>query len=208
LKPPKSLTDAQLQQYADQHLQYEIDMLVWSAGILAFLVAHKAEGDLPSAINNGLLNSFALHARNLISFLYSRSRALDHATDIVLEDYIGAADVPNCLPPIPPLLEQALTKANKQAAHLSMDRLQYEKAGKEWMFIELSRQILRAFASVVAHIPTSKMHDPLRQKLSRSDFRIPRVDIQIGRGPTGQPLSITFSLRISKDGKAIEGVSA
>jgi len=74
MKPPNSLSDIQLLQYADEHLQYEIDMLIWSAGILAFLAKHTGEGYLPWAINNGLLNSYALHARNLINFLYSQSK--------------------------------------------------------------------------------------------------------------------------------------
>jgi hypothetical protein len=208
MKPPNSLSDSDLLHYADEHLQYEIDMLTWSAGILAFLAIYKAEGYLPWAINNGLLNSFALHARNLINFLYSRSMGRDFATDIVLEDYVDTDVINNHLPPISPDLQQTLTKANKQAAHLSMERIQYEQAGKEWMFIELASQILKAFASIAPHIPDSKISDTLREKLTRSGLRIPIVDIEIGKSPSGDPVSVTFSLRISRDGKKIEGVSA
>ena len=60
MKSPNSLSDSHLLQYADEHLQYEIDMLIWSAGVLAFLEQHRGEGYLPWAINNGLLNSYAL----------------------------------------------------------------------------------------------------------------------------------------------------
>ncbi len=180
----------------------------WSAGILAFLAGHQSEGYLPWAINNGLINSFAYHARNLINFLYSRSRNADYATDIVLEDYIDTDEVGDLLTPISQLLEEALTKANKQAAHLSLDRIQYEKGGKEWKFIELAKQILSAFASVTPHIPSSKISHSLRQKLTQSDFRIIIVDITTGKMPGGDPFSVKFSLRISKDGKTIESILA
>jgi len=208
MKSPHSLSDSELLHYADKHIKYEIDMLTSSAGILAFLAVHKAEGFLPWAVNNGLLNSFALHARNLVNFLYSRSKRKDFKTDIVLEDYVDADTITNYLPAISPLLEEALTKANKQAAHLSMERIQYERAGKEWMFIELSKQILKVFASIAPNIPDSKISDTLRQKLTKSGFRIPAVDISIGKSQSGDPISISFSLRISQDGKKIEGVSA
>jgi hypothetical protein len=208
MKPPNSLSDSELKQYADEHLQYEIDMLIWSAGVLAFLAAKKAEGYLPWAINNGLLNTYSLHARNLINFLYSRSKRTDYPTDIVLEDYVDANVITNSLPAITSHLEEALFKANKQAAHLSMDRIQYEQSGKEWGFIELSKQILVAFAAIAPHIPSGRISDSLRRKLTQSDFHIPIVDIEIGQSESGDSVSVTFSLRISRDGKAIEGISA
>ena len=208
MKHPNSLSDRGLLQYAEKHLQYEVDMLTWSAGILAFLAPHMAKGYLPRAINNGLLNSFALHARNLINFLYSRSKGTDYRTDVILEDYVDADIVAGSLPAITPLLEEALTKANKQVAHLSLDRIQYEQAGKEWMFIEITKQILAALASIAPHIPSGRISDSLRQKLTQSGFRIPIVDISIGELPSGAHVSATFSLRISQDGKTIKGVSA
>lgn len=207
MKPPNSLSDSELKQYADEHIQYEIDMLIWSTGILAFLAAKKAEGYLPWAINNGLLNTYSLHARNLINFLYSRSKGTDYPTDIILEDYVHADAISNSLPEITPHLEEALTKANKQAAHLSTNRIQYEQSGKEWLFIELSKQILVAFAPIAPHIPKSRISESLGRKLTQLDFRIPIVDIEIGQSESSDPVSVTFSLRISRDGKAIEGIS-
>jgi len=208
MKPPNTLTDSELLQYAEQHLLYEIDMLISSAGILAHLAGHKTDGYLAWAMNNGLLNSFALHARNLINFLYSRSTGSEYATDVVLEDYVGDQVAASNRPQITPLLEQALTKANKQAAHLSLDRIQYERAGKGWQFIELSKQILAVFRAIAPHIPESRMSEPLRQRLAQADFRIPVMDISIGRSPAGAPIPVNFLLRISRDGKSIEGISA
>lgn len=208
MKFDNQLSDKQLLEYANEHLQYEVDMLVWSAGILAFLARHMREGYLPWAINNGLLNSFALHARNLINFLYSRSIGKDYPTDIVLEDYISDEATLEHLHEKTPLLEEALIKSNKQVAHLSMERIQYEQEGKEWKFIELSKQILKAFSSIAPHVPSSRMGNDLRKKLAQSEFRIPVVDIAIGKSTIGEPISVGFSLRISQDGKEIKSVSA
>ena len=208
MEHPNSLSDSELLQYADENLQYEIDMLTWSAGLLAFLASNKTKGHLPWVINNGLLNSFALHARNLVNFLHSWSKGKDFPADIVLEDFVDAATIASYPPVISPLLEEVLTKANKQVAHLSMERIQYEQTGKEWMFIEIAKQILKAFASIAPHIPSSRLSDSLRQKLTRSDFRIPIVDISTAKLPSGAHTSVTFSLRILPDGRTIQGVSA
>lgn len=206
MKPPHSLTDTELLQYADEHLQYEVDMLTWSASILAFLVAHKEEGYLPWAMNNGLLSSFALHARNLVNFLFSRTKGKDRSTDVIVEDYVDSGIGVSSLVSMTPLLEEALTKANKQAAHLTLERIQYEQAGKEWEFIELTKQIRVSLSSVIPHIPRSRMSDSLRQKLGQPDIRIPIVDIKITKSPTGAHVGVSFSLRIGPDGKTIEDI--
>jgi len=208
MKPPSLLSDRDLFDYAEEHLQYEIDMLTWSAGILAFIAGHKSEGYLAWAINSGLLNSFSFHARNLINFLYSRVRSTEYPTDVVLEDYVDDKIVADRLPAITPLLEQALTKANKQVAHLSIDRIQYEKAGKEWHFIDLSKEILAAFRAIAPHVPNGRMSEVLKERLARFEFRIPVVQIEIGKTSEAGPISIKLSLRILGDGRTIDGIPA
>lgn len=208
MKSPHSLTDDELKAYADEHLQYEVDMLIWSAGVLAFLTAYRDKGYLPWAINNGLLNTFAVHARNLIDFLYSRSRGKDLATDIVIEDYVDESTVAKALPAISPLLEEVLTKANKQAAHLTRERIEYEKGGKEWKFIEVVKHVLQALASIAPHIPSSRISDGLRQKLSRTQVEIPIVDISLKNAPDGHPVGVCLLLRLVQTGDRYATVSA
>jgi len=116
-------------------------MLAFSAGILASLLPCKEKVPLSVVFINGLLNTFAVHARNLIDFLYSGSINKDYATDIIIEDYVDKAVIDKALLKITLLLKDAQTKAHKQVAHLTMDRIQYEKAGKEWQFIEVAVHI-------------------------------------------------------------------
>ena len=209
MKPPHALSDRELTDYAEEHIQYEIDMLTWTASILAFLSAKPNNAGLPVTVANGLLNSFALHARNLTNFLYSRTRANDHPTDIILEDYVDPQLISGHLPPITPLLEEALTKASKQAAHLSMDRMtEYEQKGKVWSFIPISKDILNALAAIAPHIPASRISHSLRLKMARSAFIMPIVDVSYGTFPGGLDKAMTMSLRIAPDGRSYMGISA
>ncbi len=204
MKPPHSLTDDQLKAYADEHLQYEFDMLTWSAAILGFLAAFRESGALPWAINNGLLNTFAIHARNLIDFLYSRSRGKDRASDVIVEDYIQEDTLPGLLPTMSPLLEETLTKANKQVAHLTKERVEYGRSGKEWKFIEVAKEIRNAFAAIAPHLPASKVSDALRRKLLQRNVEIPVVDILLKNDHRGRPIGVCLSLRATPAGDAID----
>ena len=70
--------------------------------------------------------------RNLIDFLYSRSKRKDKPTDIVIEDYADEATIAQHLLPITPLLDSAIIKAHKQVAHITKERVDFEREGKEW----------------------------------------------------------------------------
>lgn len=197
MKSPNSLTDDELKSYAEEHLQYEYDMLIYSAGILAFLAADRHKGLLPWTINNGLLNTFAVHARNLIDFLYARPRKKDQPTDIIIEDYVDVSALSKALLKISPLLEEALNKANKQVAHLTRERITFEKVGKEWKFIEIVQHVHKGLAAIAPHIPSSKISDSLKKKLSSTQIVIPVIDISVSNTPDGHPRDVCFSLRLT-----------
>lgn len=206
MKAPNSLTDGELKQYADEHLRYEIDMLTCSAGILTYLKDYGDKGYLPWAINNGILNTFTLHARNLISFLYSRTLKRDFPSDIILEDYVEESLIAKYLPSIDPLLMEALEKASKQVAHLTMERIEYEQSGKEWKFIEISKSIRKAFAAIAPHFSDSKISEELKQMLSNGEVRIPVIDIKLKVAPNEKQTGICFSFRLSESGDQIIGI--
>lgn len=196
MRPPNSLTDDELKAYAEEHLQYEVDMLTWSAGVLTSLAIYKDKGPLPLVITNGLLNTFAVHARNLIDFLYSGSGNKDFPTDIIIEDYVDTATLAQALPEISPLLEEAKKKAHKQVAHLTRERMEYEKAGKEWTFIEIAQHIRQALASIAPYIPNARISDNLKRKISSRELEIPKVDISLKNAPDGRPIGVCFTLQL------------
>jgi len=197
MKPPHSLTDDELLKYIDEHVEYELDMLVWSAGILARLAPHKTDGYLPWALNNGLLNSFAVHARNLIAFLYPSSVGKGFPTDVVIGDFVPHDVLSEHQPAISSILEEAIVKSNKQVAHLSLERLQYEAAGKEWKFIDVARDIKKALAAITPHIPSARISHQLREKFTDPKLAIPFVDVTVLKTADAKSIGVTLALRPS-----------
>jgi hypothetical protein len=208
MRSPNVISDDDLKSYAEAHLQYEINMLTMSVSILAYLGTHNNSSPIPWLINNGILNTFAMHARNLIDFLYSRSKGKDFSTDIIIQDYVTEEDISLYLKPITPLLEEALIKANKQVAHLSMDRINYERAGKEWKFIDVMGHIRAAFSSIALHIPATKMNPELREKLSATKVALPKVEIVEIISPSGNQTGISFALVERHESQPSNAISA
>jgi hypothetical protein len=198
MKLPRSLSDGELRDYADHHLKYEIEMLVWASGIMATLGTFREEGPLAWACNNALLNTFALHSRNLIDFLYLGASDKGRATDVIVQDYVDQKTLSKYLPPITPLLQQAKKKADKQAAHLTTDRIQYAKSGKGWKFIEIAKDIMKAFRAIAPVLPENRVSDPLKRRISQSDLFIPQVAINVTRSVEGWPIGITFCGNLEK----------
>ena len=192
MKSPHSLSDEELCDYADHHLSFEIDMLLWSSGVMATLGSLKQEGLLAWACNSAMLNTFALHSRNLTDFLYLRASGRDRKTDIIVQDYIDEATLSNHLPPITPLLEEAKKKADKQAAHLSLDRIQYEQSGKGWQFINIATDIMTAFRAIAPVFPGNRISDSLRQRLLKPDLMIPQVATEVIRIAEEWPVGVAF----------------
>jgi hypothetical protein len=123
-----------LEEIAQKHLPYEVDMLRQTYRKLA-------EGPLPDAVvRNALIESFCIHARSLLDFFGNwRSKP---------DDYI-AADFTNGFKPrinIPPAIR---TKLNKEIFHLTGERKSTEAdqfsmtiEGKK-LIRELEREIVR-----------------------------------------------------------------
>jgi hypothetical protein len=203
MKQPHSLPDQDLKEYAETHLQYEFDMLTASAGILAYLAQQDNKDYLPWALSNALLNTFAMHGRNLVDFLYARSKGRDHPTDIIIQDYVEESYLNAHLPSISPLLDEVLTKANKQVAHLTIERINYEGSGKAWQFLEVARQIRRSLASISSSVPESRLSQALRAKLAAGGLSIPVVEITRTTAPDGTAIGVCFSVRQQSPSSAI-----
>lgn len=104
-----------------EHLYYEIWMLRWTTIILSFGVF----GD--SICKNAFVESFAIHTRNLIEFLFDRKAKVTSDT-IVAEHYFpDPATWRDRYPQKSKILQEAWIRANKQIAHMSTDRKKREK---------------------------------------------------------------------------------
>ncbi len=111
-------------------LKYEVWMLWSLANFLA--TDNKGKG----VIHNALLESFLIHARILIEFLYKNKPY----KDTVRASQYFTSDSPwkSIRPKKTELLEKTEKDAHKQLAHLTYTRLQGKR---EWPYIEIANDI-------------------------------------------------------------------
>jgi hypothetical protein len=140
-------TDAYLLAYSDEHVFYECDMFLWLAQVCGG-GAKLGAPSVPDAtrLNNVLIEAFVIHLRNVVDFLY-----LDRPkkTDVVAADFCTASSWAATRPAISAALDAARTRANKEIAHLTTDRLAARSPAKQWEFSVLAaeiRPLLQLFA--------------------------------------------------------------
>src|SRR5689334_6802883 len=109
------------------HVLYEIEMFAFTADCLsAFSVA---ESSAPvKTLQNAVLESWTLHARNLLTFLYE-DRPKAH--DVTAADFLDQ-DWPAERGTRPDVLRTARARAAREIAHISDYRLQVTAAEKPW----------------------------------------------------------------------------
>jgi hypothetical protein len=128
------LPDAGLLEYSGEHLKYEIDMLREAAALLP--------GIAPDTTwENAVLESWVVHLRNLIDFLYPRRRRAD---DVVADDFVDDPDEwERRRRPLSEPIREARERADKRLAHLTTQRKGPEDLeGKEWAFAALTAELL------------------------------------------------------------------
>src|SRR5678816_3490620 len=100
---------------ASEHLYYEWAMF----GTLARALTSGVFGDGP--INNAVLESFTVHARVLLDFLFDPKPRQD---DVVAEDFFPETTKwVQIRGDIPPILQQVESRVGKEVAHLTYARL-------------------------------------------------------------------------------------
>jgi hypothetical protein len=197
MKAQYSLTDPELLRYADMHIRYELEMLLAMSAAIPSLFPRIQEGPIFAATNNAFMNSFALHSRNLIYFLYARSLGKDRPSDIIVQDYIDSPIVDKNLLPLTPLLRETVLKAGKQAAHLTFERIGYESNGGGWHIIDIDNDILTAFHSISQFFPVSRISPSFRDLISQN-LEVQAIQVEIVRDETKAPIGLVLLARPSK----------
>ncbi len=119
-----------------EHLRYEYSMLL---AVSAALRSNLASDPL---LRNVLLESFVIHFRALVDFLYRPDNA--RPDDMAAEDFLGdKTDWSEVRPTISPILDSSRRRAHKEIAHLTYARLTVTESEKEWPFSEITAEIRR-----------------------------------------------------------------
>jgi hypothetical protein len=127
---------AELQE-SSNHLHYEF----WMFNSLANGLGSGIAGQGP--LSNALLESFVIHLRALIDFLYSDKPRDD---DVIAEDYFPNEDKwKKIRPEQSETLRLAKRRAGKEIAHLTYTRIEVTSETKPWAFVDISNEICSLF---------------------------------------------------------------
>ncbi len=179
---PKKLKEA------STHLFYEIDMLNISAikthNAIRKKMLAKDRGDKEKCLDaqielNAYLDSFAIHARNLIDFF--KGKIIKGKTYIRAEHYLDEQKIKEfrlLMRGKSDLVKYILDKANHQVAHLTFDRIEdkFKGSNKGWDLnkIEDFNEIIKQFLTLTIEeflcdnlIKWKKMDYPFRYYIQR-----------------------------------------
>lgn len=155
-----NLTDKELLSYSEQHLLYEVGMLANVRGL--FL-----KGFDSTLIKNVAIESFVIHLRNLITFLYPTS--FTKPTDIYAKDFfVDASEWEKICPKISTSLTNARNRAHKEIGHLTTERISdHNDPRKPWEILKLFNETLVILNLFCQYSDTKKLHEKVKMLVSQ-----------------------------------------
>jgi len=107
-----------------------------------------------------LLDSFAIHARSLLDFLYAREYKIErYPTTVIAEDFFDKPEDWRTIRPIETqILKNVLNKVNTQIAHLKFERLLLEDREREIGFRQITKEITSVFKKFLDNVSESKLN--------------------------------------------------
>lgn len=125
-----------LRKYSKNHLKYEVEMLIFS--IFAFKESTRMSID-KQGLRNIAIESFCIHLRNLIVFLYERPESDDVSACM----YVTHGNWFSIIGEMPKVLRNAKQRVSKEAAHLTAKRCSDDEwQKKQWYFVHYIENIL------------------------------------------------------------------
>ncbi len=130
---------------ASDHLHYEAMMFTTTASALA------SGAFAQSPVNNALLESFTIHARVPLDFLFPSKPQAD---DVIAEDFVAPETWQATRPLKSELIAGIHQEFGKEVAHLTYSRQLVTPETKQWPFIQIAAEVtsvLNLFLSLVPH---------------------------------------------------------
>jgi hypothetical protein len=108
-------------------------------------------------LGNALVESFVLHVRVLIEFLYSGTPRSDDgiAADLVRDQ----AEWLKARGNLTPLLKEVKRRADKEIAHMTLARLGLHEAARDWGIRKVHAEISTPLALFIEQVPVERVGD-------------------------------------------------
>jgi hypothetical protein len=151
-----------LRRFAEEHLLYESGMLNEVTGKLM----NRHHEDDP-VVQNALLESFGIHNRNLIDFLW-----LDRpmkGTDAIARDWIEGWQAPE----MSERLANVKHRVGKEMVHLSYNRLDVPEDEKGWTVLGIGPEVIGAFGKFATEVPDDLMPEDWRGRAYSAAGMVP-----------------------------------
>lgn len=133
-----NLTPQELKEYSKEHLACEIQML--SNAYYCYINLHISS-ELRQLFSNFLIESFVIHLRNIISFLYPTKNI--HKNDICAKYFFeDQTEWEKICPKISKILVVARERAHREVGHLTIKRITGITTEKEWHFKNLMLELI------------------------------------------------------------------
>lgn len=108
-----------------------------------------------SVLNNAVLESFTLHARGLLDFLYATKPQSD---DVIAEDFFDSpSDWAAIRPNKTKLLMSVHKRVGKEVAHLTYERLNITAEEKQWQFGQIMIDLNNVFRVFLNNVTKDKL---------------------------------------------------
>jgi len=182
------MSDQDFQEYSDAHLLHEVGMLLDTFYLLAKKVkVRDTVGQEIPCIPVALLESFLVHARVLISFLYDTRLQSD---DVSAKGFCTGDDSKWVVKQVDESLNGSYTRINKKLAHLTKTRAEREPEEGMWGCDEIAEKLIDRLREFLDCVPESRLGPRFREYIATA------------MGPAGQGRLVFPSTVISTAGSA------
>jgi hypothetical protein len=156
-----------LRRFAEEHLLYEAGMLHEVTGKLM----NRHHEDDP-VVQNALLESFGIHNRNLIDFLW-RDRPMKD-TDAIARDWIEGWQAPE----MSERLANVKDRVGREMVHLSYNRLDVPDGEKGWSVLGIGPEVIVAFAKFSTEVPDELVPEGWQRRAYSATGTVPAERVE------------------------------
>lgn len=162
------LSDSESQNYADEHVFFEIEMLFAAGNLIA-------SGSVDRRMQNTYIDSFVMHGRTLEFFFYPASVKPDDV--IAAHFFTGPADWRSIRPSEPKTLKNILRRGNKELAHLTTQRISGSPANKAWDANSVTSEFIPVIRKFIDGASPTRLSASTADKIRTLLVPAPRTDV-------------------------------